>query len=125
MKKKEEAARRKEEKEKEKKSELESGTKSKYGKASAIKRYVPSKNLTVEEQKQEALQVALKDAQSRGLPEGWTCFYGVSICDNLISIILNTFLIFYLFFRLVTGKDGDRRLLLEEFLTQFPRLYNL
>ena len=42
------------------------------------KRHVPSKNLTKEEQKAEALAVALKDAQSRGLPEGWTCFYGVS-----------------------------------------------
>lgn len=97
MKKKEEAARRKEEKEKQKKSELESSAKGKYGKASAIKRYVPSKNLTVEEQKQEALQVALKDAQSRGLPEGWTCFYGVSTYDNLISGHSNAFSDFYLF----------------------------
>ena len=50
----------------------------------SIKRYVPSKHLTEEEQKDEALQVALTDAQSRGLPEGWTCFYGVSLYTFII-----------------------------------------
>jgi hypothetical protein len=41
-------------------------------------RPAPPNSLTKEEQKEEALAIALKDAQSRGLPEGWTCFYGVS-----------------------------------------------
>jgi hypothetical protein len=50
----------------------------------SIKRYVPSKHLTEEEQKDEALQVALTDAQSRGLPAGWTCFYGVSLYTLII-----------------------------------------
>jgi len=42
------------------------------------KRPAPPNSLTKEEQKEEALAIALKDAQSRGLPEGWTCFYGAA-----------------------------------------------
>ncbi len=51
------------------------------------KRYVPSKHLSKEEQKIEALAVALKEAQSRGLPEGWSCFYGVRYCYVLFQTL--------------------------------------
>jgi hypothetical protein len=37
------------------------------------------------EQREQALRVALKHAQSRGLPDGWVCIYGVSI--NSIILI--------------------------------------
>jgi len=64
----------------------------------SIKRYVPSKHLTEEEQKEEALQVALRDAQSRGLPEGWACFYGVSyICLSLLTFGIGALLIILCF----------------------------
>jgi hypothetical protein len=69
------------------KSEKKGDSGTKYGTATAIKRYVPSKHLSKDDQKNEALQVALQDAQSRGLPEGWSCFYGVS---HIMIFIIET-----------------------------------